>query len=122
MQNHELRAVETRHGVIYARNALTIENHELRLAPMTLILSTRLSLAGCRPVKKSESDVRLVFTFTNIRRLTIHPVDDYPGEAFSKSSFDEYLDEAGAPLGRFVLSTYDHVFDVAGKCEWDDTI
>ena len=115
-----MRAVDTRHGVIYARNALIIEKRDLLLAPMTLTLSTRLSLAGCRPARKNKPDVRLIFTFTNIRRLTIHPVDDYPGEAFSKSSFDEYLDEAGAPLGRFVLSTYDHVFDVSGRCEWAD--
>ncbi len=117
MADPNLRAVETPHGVIYSRNALVVERHELSLTPMTFVLSACLSLANCRPARKGEPDVQVVFTFTDIRHLAIHRLDDYPGERFSRSSFDEYVDEAGQSIGRFVLSTYDHVFDIAGRCE-----
>lgn len=120
MTQLRLRAVQTRHGVIYGRNALILESSDLRMAPLKLTLTTSLSLANCRPPFRGRPDVRVIFAFSAIRRLVIHPLDDYPDESSSQSSFDEYVDEEGRAIGRFVLSTYDHVFDVQGRCDLTD--
>lgn len=57
------------------------------------------------------------FLFTDIESLSIYKVDDYPYEKYTSSSFDEVDGEYKRNNKRIVSSTYDHVFDIVGKCD-----
>lgn len=63
------------------------------------------------------SDVNIQFLFDEIESLSIYKFDDYPYEKYMESSFDEVEGVYKNGRKRIVLSTYDHVFDVLGKCE-----
>lgn len=112
-----MSAVETKYGIIYGRDALILLNTELKLHPFELIIKSSLSLAACKPIIRHEEDVSIIFLFSNIESLTIYKVDDYPYEKYTSSSFDEVEGEYENDNRRLVLSTYDHVFDVVGKCK-----
>ncbi|TKY81115.1 hypothetical protein R0L47_19125 [Pectobacterium polonicum] len=112
-----MKEIETKYGIIYGRNALILLSTELKFHPFELIVKSSLSLAACKPVISNEKDVPIIFLFSNIESLSIYKVDDYLYEKYTSSSFDEVDGEYKNGNRRFVLSTYDHVFDVIGKCE-----
>lgn len=117
MTSLTMKEIITPYGVIFSRNALIVRSHTLQLAPLTLEVRASLSLRGCRPPVADQPEVDVVFTFRNIESLSIYPLDDYPYEHYTASSFDEVEGTYEKGRQRTVLSTYDHVFDVIGTCE-----
>ncbi|GMB64629.1 hypothetical protein [Pectobacterium parmentieri] len=115
--NMNMREIETKYGVIYGRNALILSNTALNLHPFEFIVTSSLSLMACKPSIKNKKDVLIKFSFTDIENLSIYKTDDYPYEKYTASSFDEVEGEYKRDNKRIVLSTYDHVFDIIGKCE-----
>ncbi|MDE9457603.1 hypothetical protein [Xenorhabdus bovienii] len=111
------RAIETKYGIIYSRDALIINDVELNMVPLNIKVSVSLFLSGCRPQLKDKQPINITFKFYDIEFIKIYMIDDYPYEGFSSSSFDEVEDEHGLGKKRYVLSTYDHIFDVVGKFE-----
>lgn len=117
MNSIKTREIKTKHGIIIYRDSLIVSECSLSLAPMALEISASLSPLGCEPILEEGGDVKLMFKFTKMKRLCIYLVDDFPYEKLLSSSFDEVLNDRGESDGRYILSTYDHVFDVTGKCE-----
>ena len=118
--NFRLREVETKYGVIYSRDAMILNDFSLSLTPMKFDIAVSLALSGCRPSIDDDSEVNLLFRFSKVRTLGIYMLDDYQEEKYLHSGFDEYVDESGQSINRYVLSTYDHVFDVCGEYELID--
>ncbi|MBV7407062.1 hypothetical protein [Enterobacter sp. ENT03] len=113
----KMKEIKTRYGVIFGRNALILSNTDLNFHPFKLTISASLSLSACRPVVMNAPDVSIHFSFDEIESLSIYKFDDYPYEKYTESSFDEVEGVYKNDRKRIVLSTYDHVFDVIGKCE-----
>ena len=105
--------VDTPHGVIYGRNALLLRSQHIAFSPFIATITCSLSLAGCIPEIVNKPDVQVAFSFTDIKRLSIYRIDDYPYEQHSSSSFDKVEDDNAGE--RYVLSTYDYVFDIFGS-------
>ncbi|KAA8995181.1 hypothetical protein FJU30_25295 [Affinibrenneria salicis] len=113
----EMKEIQTKYGVIYGRDALVLSGTELKLYPFNFIINTSLSLSACKPEILNAPDVKVKFIFSDIERLSIYKLDEYPNEKHSKSSFD-YVDETHEDENKhIILSTYDHVFDIIGKYE-----
>lgn len=104
-----LAAVSVSCGTIYSRDALILKGVDLEFYPFKVSIHATLALSGCRPAGVGE--VEMEFVFSDISSFSIFRLDDYPGEKFTVSSFDKIEGES-----RYILSTYDHVFDVAGHC------
>lgn len=115
------KAINTRYGVIFSRNALIIRKQELSINPLQLDISVALSLKGCRPPLDDEREIEAHFCFYDISSLSVYRLDDYPYEKFSCSSFDEVEDTSCKPRQRIILSTYDYVFDIVGQYQIDYT-
>lgn len=49
--------------------------------------------------------------------MSVYKIGDYPYDGNLQSSFDLIQTEREDDLQRLVLSTYDRVFDIIGKCE-----
>jgi hypothetical protein len=113
----KMKAVETRHGVIYGRNALIVTATDLTVHPMTLTVKASLSLSNCMPEILDAPDVNVTFVFTDIEHLSVCGVEAYPNEEYTDSSFDLVEGTYGNDRKRIVLSSYDHVFDVVGQCD-----
>ncbi|MBL5827503.1 hypothetical protein [Serratia fonticola] len=113
----EMKEIETKHGVIFGRNALILSSTNLNFHPFNLDIKASLSLSACRPAVMNVPNVKIQFLFDDIESLSIYKVDDYPYEKYTESSFDEVGGTYKNGRKRIVLSTYDHVFDVIGKCE-----
>lgn len=109
------KAINTRYGVIFSRNALILTEQTLTVYPLQLTIKASLSLQGCRPQPKDEQDVEIGFHFTDISSLAVYKLDDYPYEKFSSSSFDEVEEHQDEIRQRIIVSTYDYVFDVVGQ-------
>lgn len=113
----KMKAIETKHGVIYGRDALIVTATELALHPTRLTVEASLSLANCKPQVLNAPDVSITFAFTDVERLSVCGVEEYPDEKYTESSFDLVEGTYSNARKRIVLSTYDHVFDVIGQCE-----
>ncbi|MCG8711065.1 hypothetical protein JHU04_004421 [Brenneria sp. 4F2] len=112
-----MKEIQTKYGVIYGRDALILSGTELKFYPFNFIVNASLALSACKPEVLNVPDVKITFIFSDIKKLSIYKVDEYPYEKYSKSSFD-YVDgnhEDGKQ--HIILSTYDHVFDIIGKYE-----
>lgn len=112
-----IKAIETKYGLIYSRDALIVSSTELKLYPFNFLVKASLSLSSCKPNIKDTPDVRIEFSFSNIEMMSVYKIDDYPYGGNLQSSFDLIETEREDDLQRLVLSTYDHVFDIIGKCE-----
>ncbi len=112
-----IKAIETKYGLIYGRDALIVSSTELKLYPFNFLVKASLSLSSCKPSIKDAPDVRIEFSFSNIEMMSVYKIDDYPYDGNLQSSFDLIETEREDDLQRLVLSTYDHVFDIIGKCE-----
>ena len=112
-----IKAIETKYGLIYGRDALIVSSTELKLYPFNFLVKASLSLSSCKPSIKDAPDVRIEFSFSNIEVMSVYKIDDYPYDGNLQSSFDLIETEREDDLQRLVLSTYDHVFDIIGKCE-----
>lgn len=112
-----IKAIETKYGLIYGRDALIVSSTELKLYPFSFLVKASLSLSSCKPSIKDAPDVRIEFSFSNIEMMSVYKIDDYPYDGNLQSSFDLIETEREDDLQRLVLSTYDHVFDIIGKCE-----
>ncbi|EOL8959881.1 hypothetical protein ACM911_004188 [Cronobacter dublinensis] len=113
----KLKAIETKHGVIYSRDALILNGAELNLYPFKFVVKTSLSLAACDPDLHDETDIDIEFIFSDVQRMTIYKADEFPNEKYSVSSFDLVEEECEKEYVNVILSTYDHVFDILGKYE-----
>ncbi|WP_260602304.1 hypothetical protein [Cronobacter sakazakii] len=113
----KLKAIETKYGVIYSRDALILNGTELSFYPFKFVVKTSLSLATCNPDLYGETDDNVEFIFSNIQRMTIYKADEFPNEKYSVSSFDLVGEESEKEYHNVILSTYDHVFDILGKYE-----
>lgn len=113
----ERKEIQTKYGVIYGRDALVLSGTELKIYPFNFIINTLLSLSACKPEVLNVPDVKVKFIFSDIERLSIYKLDEYPYEKYSKSSFDcvDEINEGGRK--HIVLSTYDHVFDIVVEYE-----
>ncbi|HED2349119.1 TPA: hypothetical protein R4Y01_004310 [Serratia marcescens] len=109
-----VQPIKTKYGIILGRDALIISEHEMSFSPFTFKVKALLSLSACEPEILNEADVKIEFFFSEIERMSIYKVDDYPYERYSESSFD-LLEEYSSGKKRVALSTYDHVFDVTGN-------
>jgi hypothetical protein len=107
--------VNTSYGVIYGRNALIIKNHTITFMPFTATIRCSLSLAACIPAVLDVPPVDMTISFTKIKKLCIYKIDDYPYEKYTSSSFDKITD--ADVEDRYILSTYDYVFDITGEHE-----
>lgn len=112
-----IKAIETKYGLIYGRDALIVSGTELKLYPFNFLVKASLSLSSCKPGIKDAPDVRIEFLFSNIEMMSVYKIDDYPYDGNLQSSFDLIETEREDELQRVVLCTYDHVFDIIGKCE-----
>lgn len=65
------------------------------------------ALSAYKPSIPDISDVEVEFLFSNIERMSIYEVDDYPYEKYSQSSFDLVEDVQKEGIHHIVLSTYD---------------
>ncbi|ALD46940.1 hypothetical protein SL267_22260 [Serratia marcescens] len=110
----KVQAIKTKYGIIQGRDALIISEHEVSLSPFTFKIKALLSSSACELEVLNEADVKIEFFFSDIERMSIYKVDDYPYEKYSESSFD-LLEEYSSGKARVALSTYDHVFDVTGS-------
>ena len=113
----KVKAIETKYGLIYGRDALILSGTELGLYPFNFVIKASLSLSSCKPGVADVPEVNVEFLFSDVERLTIYKVDDYPYEKHSLSSFDLIESDGGDKHQHIVLSTYDHVFDIIGKYE-----
>lgn len=113
----KLKAIETKYGVIYSRDALILNGTELTLYPFKFVVKTSLSLAACNPDLYDETDIDIEFIFSDIQQMTIYKADEFPNEKYSVSSFDLVGEECERKYVNVILSTYDHVFDILGKYE-----
>ncbi|MBD1227506.1 hypothetical protein [Xenorhabdus griffiniae] len=111
------QAIETTYGIIYSRNALIATDVALNMTPLSVKISASLSLSGCRPQIKDKDPINISINFYDIEFIKIYMLDDYPYEKYSSSSFDEVEEEHRSGNKRYILSTYDHVFDIVGKYE-----
>lgn len=109
-----VQPIKTKYGIILGRDALIISEHEMIFSPFTFKVKALLSLSACEPEVLNEADVKIELFFSEIERMSIYKVDDYPYERYSESSFD-LLEEYSSGKKRVALSTYDHVFDVTGN-------
>ncbi|MGX5025455.1 hypothetical protein ACWKYF_00725 [Enterobacter asburiae] len=112
-----IKAIETKYGLIYGRDALIVSSTELKLYPFNFLVKASLSLSSCKPSIKDAPDVSIEFSFSDIEMMSVYKIDDYPYDGNLQSSFDLIETEREDDLQRLVLSTYDHVFDIIGKCE-----
>lgn len=117
MDNMNVKAIETKYGQIYGRDALVLSGTKLNFYPFTFIIKASLSLSACKPIITGVQDVNIEVLFSNIERLSIYKVDDYPFEKYIQSSFDLVVDTQRDEIQHIILSTYDHVFDIIGKYE-----
>lgn len=113
----KIKAIETKYGLIYGRDALIVSGTELKLYPFNFLVKASLSLSSFKPGIKDAPDVRIEFLFSNIEMMSVYKIDDYPYDGNLQSSFDLIETEREDDLQRVVLCTYDHVFDIIGKCE-----
>ena len=117
MAEMDVKAIETKYGLIYGRDALILSGTELGFYPFSFVVRGVLSLASCKPGITDVPDVNVEFLFGDIERMSIYKVDDNPYEKYSMSSFDLIGGKDGDELKHIVLSTYEHVFDIIGKYE-----
>ncbi|AYH04271.1 hypothetical protein [Pectobacterium parmentieri] len=109
------QAIETIYGEIHGRDALILKNVMLNMYPMEIEVITSLDLSFCQPNKGLSEEVLACFKFKNIKLLNITMIDESKYQLVKKSCFDKILDEEKDE--HYILSTYDHVFDVVGQCE-----
>ena len=112
-----VKPIETKYGLIIGRDALIISDTELSLYPLNFVIRTSLSLSCCEPALIGVLDVNVDFLFSNIKKLTIYSLDDYPYEKNSKSCIDLIKDTNEDEVQHIILSTYDHIFDIVGNYE-----
>lgn len=112
-----VKPIETKYGLIIGRDALIISETELSLYPLNFVIRTSLSLSCCEPALIGVLDVNVDFLFSNIKKLTIYSLEDYPYEKNSKSCFDLIKDTNEDEVQHIILSTYDHIFDIVGNYE-----
>lgn len=110
-----VKALETKYGMIYGRDALIISSTELKLYPFNFLVKASLSLSSCKPSVKDAPDVHVEFLFSNIEMMSVYKIDDYPYDGNLQSSFDLIETERDDDLQRIVLSTYDHVSILLGN-------
>lgn len=113
----KMNEIQTKYGILFGRNALILSDANFNFYPFELTVTTSLSLAACKPAIKDKENVIVKFLFKDIENICIYKVDDYPYEKYTSSSFDEVEGDYKKNNKRVVLSTYDHVFDIVGKCE-----
>ncbi|HEK2689536.1 TPA: hypothetical protein SMT54_002157 [Proteus mirabilis] len=111
------QAIKTVYGIIYSRNALITTDVALNMTPLSIKVSASLLLSGCRPQIKDKDPINICINFYHIESIKIYMLDDYPYEKYSSSSFDEVEEEHRSGNKRYILSTYDHVFDIVGQYE-----
>ncbi|KAF0866036.1 hypothetical protein Q7O56_30050 [Pseudomonas protegens] len=116
MPELKTEAIKTIYGIIYSRDALIITDIVMSPTPLEITIKTSLSLSCCIPRIAERTDIRAEFKFYEITSISIYRIDDYPYEKYSSSSFDEVSDECASGVKTYILSTYDHVFYVIGKC------
>ncbi|MGE2766755.1 hypothetical protein ACQHMR_21605 [Escherichia coli] len=112
-----VKALETKYGQIYGRDALILTGTELNLYPFNFTIKASLSLSACKPAIKDAHDVSLEIFISKIEKLSIYKVDDYPLEQYTTSSFDLVEDIQRDGVQHIIISTYDHVFDIIGIYE-----
>lgn len=61
-----VKALETKYGKIYGRDAMILTGTELNLYPFNFTIKVSLSLSACKPAIKDACDVTLVFFISNI--------------------------------------------------------
>ena len=114
-----VKALETKYGKIYGRDAMNLTGTELNLYPFNFTIKVSLSLSACKPAIKDACDVTLVFFISNIDKLSIYKLDDYPFEKYTKSSFDLVEDIQRDGVHHIIISTYDHAFNIIGNTKLD---
>ena len=114
-----VKALETKYGKIYGRDAMILTGTELNLYPFNFTIKVSLSLSACKPAIKDACDVTLVFFISNIDKLSIYKLDDYPFEKYTKSSFDLVEDIQRDGAHHIIISTYDHAFNIIGNTKLD---
>lgn len=107
--------VNTPYGIIYGRNALIMRSYEIVLSPFSIRIRCSLSLAACKPEILDLQSIEITLAFTELKNLCIYKIDEYPEEKYTSSSFDKVTNNK--TNDRYILSTYDHVFDLTGKLE-----
>lgn len=110
-------AIKTKHGVIYGRNALIATSTAFSDRPLEITINASLSLACCLPEVIGTAPVKVTFKFYDTTSIAVYRLDDYPYEKYLSSCFDEVTSDKSNGKKRYILSTYDSVFDIAGRCE-----
>jgi hypothetical protein len=109
------QAIETIYGEIYGREALILKDVILNMFPLELKVIASLELSLCQPSKGLEGEALIYFKFENIKSLNITMIDESSYQPMMISCFDKIFDKEKDE--HYILSTYDHVFDVIGQCE-----
>ncbi|AKG69182.1 Uncharacterised protein [Serratia fonticola] len=110
----ENRAIKTQYGTIHGRDALILKNVKLDMYPMSIEVNALLDLSFCQPPTESNIEALVCFKFKNIKSLKITMIDESDYQLIKKSCFDLIVSGGN---NNYILSTYDHVFDVIGQCE-----
>lgn len=109
------QAIETLYGEIHGRDALILKNVILDMYPMEIEVITSLDLSFYQPSRELNEEALICFKFKNIKSLTIMMIDESNYQLVKKSCFDKIFDKEKDE--HYILSTYDHVFDIIGQCE-----
>ncbi|MFQ0999154.1 hypothetical protein [Gilliamella sp. BG6] len=109
------QAIETIYGEIYGRDALILKDIIFDMFPLELKVVASLWLPHCQPSRGLEGEALICFKFKNIKSLTITMIEESKYQLVQKSCFDKVFDKEQDE--HYVLSTYDHIFDVIGQCE-----
>ncbi|OCG39332.1 hypothetical protein A9G28_09735 [Gilliamella sp. Fer1-1] len=109
------QAIKTLYGEVYGRDAFILKNVILDMYPLELEVVTSLDLSFCQLNNGLSGEVLVYFKFKDIKSLTITMIDESKYQLVKKSCFDKVFDTECDE--HYILSTYDHVFDVIGQCE-----
>jgi hypothetical protein len=109
------QAIKTLYGEVYGRDAFILKNVILDMYPLELEVVTSLDLSFCQLNNGLSGEVLVYFKFKDIKSLTITMIDESKYQRVKKSCFDKVFDTECDE--HYILSTYDHVFDVIGQCE-----
>lgn len=117
----EIKPIETELGIIKGRDSILIKAVETFLYPLSLKLSGTVDGTHCT-YKLNDRSIPFHLFFNSVEMYNCFMLDFSPVDKDLQSSFDEVIDSELLESMRllkthkhYIISTYDHVFEVAAK-------
>lgn len=125
MEVPEHKKIQTQLGYINGRDTIYLENIENSLFPLQLKLLGEISGNGCSLEKWKNEFLKYELFFSSVAMYNCFELDYFPYKKQLKSSFDEIVNsewleklQLTETHKHFVVSTYDHIFEIIAK-EYD---